>query len=317
CALPIFPDLGDRRAVHARDDPAGDAGRRAGCRSARLGAVLSARARRSAPQGQEPELDAGVSLRADRTSTGEQSVQVPDLLGGLHTHVPPHRVPPNASPELNNVLLSRGAVEKRGAMVPLVRQQPGACALQNKGWHQRSRSHSAIGTIEVPFVTVPGCAHAGHRSAWDDADVRNGITLDLFLEVDDLTTHHGGNGTDTATVYGPSPYKVWFRPILSKGPIRRTAEPGAPSMTGTPGWQTTSRWGPISAAHHAMPFCLYLRNNGPINNPSWRIGFAFHWSDGANRSEEHTSELQSRENHVCRLLLEKKKHESSFLPFNS
>src|SRR5690606_42095454 len=29
-----------------------------------------------------------------------------------------------------------------------------------------------------------------------------------------------------------------------------------------------------------------------------------------NRSEEHTSELQSRENLVCRLLLEKKKHKS-------
>src|SRR5436309_4936603 len=29
---------------------------------------------------------------------------------------------------------------------------------------------------------------------------------------------------------------------------------------------------------------------------------------GAIRSEEHTSELQSRENLVCRLLLEKKKH---------
>src|SRR5690606_39626397 len=29
---------------------------------------------------------------------------------------------------------------------------------------------------------------------------------------------------------------------------------------------------------------------------------------GALRSEEHTSELQSRENLVCRLLLEKKKH---------
>src|SRR5690606_40025301 len=28
------------------------------------------------------------------------------------------------------------------------------------------------------------------------------------------------------------------------------------------------------------------------------------------RSEEHTSELQSRENHVCRLLLEKKKQET-------
>src|SRR5690606_41818571 len=29
---------------------------------------------------------------------------------------------------------------------------------------------------------------------------------------------------------------------------------------------------------------------------------------GGTRSEEHTSELQSRENLVCRLLLEKKKH---------
>src|SRR5690606_39357022 len=32
---------------------------------------------------------------------------------------------------------------------------------------------------------------------------------------------------------------------------------------------------------------------------------------GANRSEEHTSELQSRENLVCRLLLEKKKNTKS------
>src|SRR5690606_40125778 len=31
----------------------------------------------------------------------------------------------------------------------------------------------------------------------------------------------------------------------------------------------------------------------------------------ANRSEEHTSELQSRENLVCRLLLEKKKYKGS------
>src|SRR5436309_8987700 len=31
------------------------------------------------------------------------------------------------------------------------------------------------------------------------------------------------------------------------------------------------------------------------------------WRDGGSRSEEHTSELQSRENLVCRLLLEKKK----------
>ena len=39
----------------------------------------------------------------------------------------------------------------------------------------------------------------------------------------------------------------------------------------------------------------------------------------AARSEEHTSELQSRRNLVCRLLLEKKKnrHDSSLLPASS
>src|SRR5438270_2151844 len=33
----------------------------------------------------------------------------------------------------------------------------------------------------------------------------------------------------------------------------------------------------------------------------------------SNRSEEHTSELQSQSNLVCRLLLEKKKHKSKIL----
>src|SRR5260370_20598714 len=37
----------------------------------------------------------------------------------------------------------------------------------------------------------------------------------------------------------------------------------------------------------------------------------FHWPD-IQRSEEHTSELQSHLNLVCRLLLEKKKKESEF-----
>src|SRR5690606_40982759 len=36
--------------------------------------------------------------------------------------------------------------------------------------------------------------------------------------------------------------------------------------------------------------------------------FESHWSRDIQRSEEHTSELQSRENLVCRLLLEKKKN---------
>src|SRR5436309_6117320 len=39
----------------------------------------------------------------------------------------------------------------------------------------------------------------------------------------------------------------------------------------------------------------------------WRRWQAAGWEIGYFRSEEHTSELQSRENLVCRLLLEKKK----------
>src|SRR5690606_41579727 len=38
---------------------------------------------------------------------------------------------------------------------------------------------------------------------------------------------------------------------------------------------------------------------------------ALPWPSGPRRSEEHTSELQSRENLVCRLLLEKKKNKKN------
>src|SRR5690606_41817592 len=42
----------------------------------------------------------------------------------------------------------------------------------------------------------------------------------------------------------------------------------------------------------------------------WKVGLrAPEFRHSANRSEEHTSELQSRENLVCRLLLEKKNNE--------
>src|SRR3712207_8508642 len=45
-----------------------------------------------------------------------------------------------------------------------------------------------------------------------------------------------------------------------------------------------------------------------VNNSNRRIPVLFHVKTGRNqRSEEHTSELQSRQYLVCRLLLEKKK----------
>src|SRR5690606_41816223 len=57
-----------------------------------------------------------------------------------------------------------------------------------------------------------------------------------------------------------------------------------------PGWGATSFDGITVIVHYA----LSMVHNIAIDN--------------FNRSEEHTSELQSRENLVCRLLLEKKKN---------
>src|SRR5688572_32056567 len=46
---------------------------------------------------------------------------------------------------------------------------------------------------------------------------------------------------------------------------------------------------------------------GDCCGPARRGARAFHRADPQSRSEEHTSELQSQSNLVCRLLLEKKK----------
>src|SRR5438046_4369417 len=73
--------------------------------------------------------------------------------------------------------------------------------------------------------------------------------------------------------------------------------------------------------HDALPILLALfraSQNSPslvvpspaetYTSPSLRVGLS-----GTARSEEHTSELQSLTNLVCRLLLEKKKHKEKIL----
>src|SRR2546430_13275893 len=49
----------------------------------------------------------------------------------------------------------------------------------------------------------------------------------------------------------------------------------------------------------------------PPGRPAWLIGRGHRVGAPDSRSEEHTSELQSQSNLVCRLLLEKKKHKNS------
>src|SRR5205807_10374700 len=58
--------------------------------------------------------------------------------------------------------------------------------------------------------------------------------------------------------------------------------------------------------HDALPICLPALSIALVDDQKlvWARGYGF--ADAAKRSEEHTSELQSPCNLVCRLLLEKK-----------
>src|SRR5690606_40090102 len=67
------------------------------------------------------------------------------------------------------------------------------------------------------------------------------------------------------------------------------------------GGQRTATAVSRAASRRAFRIRRRSRSEQPPHTP-WSIRFS-----SAYRSEEHTSELQSRENLVCRLLLEKKK----------
>src|SRR5690349_25080070 len=66
--------------------------------------------------------------------------------------------------------------------------------------------------------------------------------------------------------------------------------------------------------HDALPISSSGRSTDPTWTPRWAgspIGSAHPGGCPSWRSEEHTSELQSRRDLVCRLLLEKKKKEKN------
>src|SRR3712207_8978951 len=62
-------------------------------------------------------------------------------------------------------------------------------------------------------------------------------------------------------------------------------------------------------AHHALASVVFPAPAGPVNM-TIRLTLRTVPSVALSRSEEHTSELQSRQYLVCRLLLEKKKKPS-------
>src|SRR3712207_7840646 len=90
------------------------------------------------------------------------------------------------------------------------------------------------------------------------------------------------------------PYTTLFRSHLWKG--------GSERPSTACGWlaKAGTRWG----GHFRRPE-LALRNSPALMTPPEKAADV-----SKRRSEEHTSELQSRQYLVCRLLLEKKKHYS-------
>src|SRR5690606_41927788 len=74
-------------------------------------------------------------------------------------------------------------------------------------------------------------------------------------------------------------------------------------LRGPGGWRSALRRGPGHCAGNGA--CRRRTYRGHVSSTGDGQGRL--WGDALVRSEEHTSELQSRENLVCRLLLEKKK----------
>src|ERR1041385_656084 len=63
-----------------------------------------------------------------------------------------------------------------------------------------------------------------------------------------------------------------------------------------------------------FPYTTLFRSMGRTVREAARIVHAAFYQGPSNRSEEHTSELQSRLHLVCRLLLEKKRREGGHVP---
>src|SRR5690606_41999319 len=91
------------------------------------------------------------------------------------------------------------------------------------------------------------------------------------------------------------PYTTLFRsPVSSRFAVNMPPAPGRDRRSGPPPLPAPPTGGAARRRSRRPPALPR-----PCRHGSW-------WRDA--RSEEHTSELQSRENLVCRLLLEKKKH---------
>src|SRR5690606_41983235 len=107
------------------------------------------------------------------------------------------------------------------------------------------------------------------------------------------------------------PYRQAVAVLLAR--LAATARSPLPLHDALPICPTTDRGTPVPGAgraqgrrHEARAGPQHLRGR-PARGARRAVPAGAHPAAGGGRSEEHTSELQSREKLVCRLLLEKKK----------
>src|SRR2546427_4044485 len=102
------------------------------------------------------------------------------------------------------------------------------------------------------------------------------------------------------------PSNLHHEPPLRKEEGRGKREEGKPSL-----FRSGAKSAPIILPHHTRSFPIFHPSLFPLpSSLSYRLREEGRGKDGRwemTRSEEHTSELQSQSNLVCRLLLEKKK----------
>src|SRR3712207_8549575 len=91
---------------------------------------------------------------------------------------------------------------------------------------------------------------------------------------------------------------------MIRRPPRSTLFPYTTLFRSSRGWPVSSRISSTTALLFSSPSAP-IRYVSPMRPRSMIVHTAELWS--STRSEEHTSELQSRQYLVCRLLLEKKK----------
>src|SRR2546430_16949080 len=97
------------------------------------------------------------------------------------------------------------------------------------------------------------------------------------------------------------PYTTLFRSRVGAGP-RMVVPHGERRRSARLGLHGVDR-GPYQVGHHELPHVSRIPRNAPLQ------------AEHHFRSEEHTSELQSQSNLVCRLLLEKKKNKTMYNAF--